>query len=260
MKTPTSTVLCLAALLLGGCGPAATPPPPTPTPSPVPTATATLTPTPPPTNTPTATPDRTATQSAKSTEQARKQSDDAQAMLAEMEIPTDSGRLGFYQTSAVPIFLSEHSQWNFEPFAEDLKAGDFVISTEVTWTTDAIVSCGFFFRSENDFEHGDQYLFEFLRLSGLPAWHIAYLKDGKYYNEPSGLRFSDALDQTSGATNTIVLVAKGGTFDVYINDHKEGTYYDYSEQRADGKFAFSAMQDSGTTICLFANTVIWVYE
>ena len=262
MKTIFVALICTTALLLAACGPAATPPPtaaptsaPTATQAPTSTATATLA----PTATPTATPNATATAAAVATAEAQRQSSAVKTELESLGIAVDIGSLGFYQSQPQEIVLTEYQQWTYDPFAGDFGAADFVISTDVTWDTDAIMTCGLFFRSEANFKEGDQYLFQFLRLSGLPAWEIAYLKDGKYQNSVAGAA-SSAIDQTNGATNEIVLAVQDDKFTLYINDVRQGSYYDYSKQRLDGKFAFSAWQDSGTTTCSFENTAVWVYK
>ena len=260
MKTIFVALICTTALVLTACGPAATPPP-TAAPTSAPTATLapTSTPTLPPTATPTATPNATATAAAIATAQAQEQSDAVKAELEALGIAVDTGKLGFYQAQPQDIVLSEYQQWIYDPFAGDFGAGDFVLSTDVTWDTDAIMTCGVMFRSEANFEQGAQYMFEFLRLSGLPAWGIAYMKDGRAQNSVAGAT-SGAINQESGATNKIVLAAEGEKFTLYINGVRQGSYYDYSKQRLDGKFAFSAWQDSGTTTCSFENTAVWVYK
>jgi hypothetical protein len=259
MNTRFLTLVTLVFVLLAGCSPAATPTPPPPLPTATATPAPTSTPTPLPTATPTATPNATATQAARATAQAEEQSAQVKSELEALGIPVDTGSLGFYQAQPQEIVLTEYQQWTYDPLAGDFGAGDFVISTDVTWDTDAIMTCGFFFRSEDNFEQGAQYLFQFLRLSGLPAWEIAYLKDGKYENSVAGAA-SSAIDQESGATNKIVLAVEGEKFTLYINDERQGSYYDYSKQRLDGKFAFSAWQDSGETTCTFENTAVWVYK
>lgn len=247
-----------------GCGVMAPKATPTAVPSDTPTLTLTplptYTPTVLPTSTPTATPNAAATQSARVTEQTEKESADLTDNLAELGVAVDTGSLGFYQLTPQKIEILEHNSWNYVPFAEDITPSDFVLSTDITWDTPGLATCGIIFRSEKNFEKGAQYIFQMLRLSGLPAWDIEYIKDGFYENSPAQIKTSGAIDQANGATNHIVLVAEGEKFTLYINGVRQGSYYDYSKQRLEGKLGFYAWQDAGDSTCTFENTAIWVYK
>ena len=256
----------LAALALilaaAGCAPAATPTPAPPTPTPTPTFAPTSTPTPVPTNTPTATPNATATQAALATAQAEQLSASVKSELEALEIPVDTGSLAYYQPEPQFIELTEHQQALVAdlPSSEGLSASDFVLSTDITWDTPGLATCGFVFRSEGSLVDGASYLFQILRLSGAPGWDIEYWKDGTWQNSPVPPSASSAIEQANGATNHIVLVAEGEKFTMYINGVRQGSYYDYSKQRLNGTFEFSAWQDSGNSTCTFENTAVWVYE
>jgi hypothetical protein len=54
-----------------------------------------------------------------------------------------------------------------------------------------------------------------------------------------------------------LLIAENEKFTVYINDVRQGNFFDYSKQRLDGIFGFSGNEDSGTSTCTFAYTWIW---
>jgi hypothetical protein len=56
-----------------------------------------------------------------------------------------------------------------------------------------------------------------------------------------------------------MLVAKGNVFTVYINGVRQGDFYDFGNSLTNGSFAFTALQDSGTSSCKFDNSWIWVY-
>ena len=91
--------------------------------------------------------------------------------------------------------------------------------------------CGAIFRSEPDMDKGKQYQFVFLRFSGLPAWAIEVHEYGQFRNSPTKTKFSDALDLDNGATNEFMLVVQDDHFTLYLNEARQGTYYDYSKQR-----------------------------
>jgi hypothetical protein len=197
---------------------------------------------------------------ARVTQQAEKESADLQGDLETLGISTETGSLGWYELLPEELELVDYNTWTWRPFAEGVSASDFVLSTDITWDTTGLVTCGFLFRSEPNFGEGAKYIFEFLRFSGLPAWAIEYSEANRILNSPTGTKFSSALDLSNGARNSIVLVAEEGEFTVYINDVRQGTFYDYSEQRLEGEFAFYGWQESGVSTCRFENTAVWVYK
>jgi len=225
-----------------------------------PTATSTLTPTATststavPTNTPTITPDRAATRQAQLAAEIR-------SLLDEAGLPSGTGRVGWVQTEPQEIEITGDEGY-YNTFAEDVNAADFVIQTEMTWETDSWPSCGIYFRSDDQFGRGSHYTLYFLRFSGLPAWVIWYYKDGTWSTSITGqnAKFSSYMDMTDGATNAIMLAAQDNEFQLFVNGHFEGKYYDYSDYRGLGHFAFVAAQDAGHTTCSWDNTWIWVYK
>ena len=234
---------------------------PAPTDTPVPTDTATPLPTdtPIPSDTPTATPDFAATEAAEATAAAEVAIADIRDQLALVGVPADVGSLGWVQDEPVAISLDGAWVWNYEPFAEDLLASDFVISTDVTWEATGLLICGLIFRSEANFEVGSQYKFLYLRLSGLPAWAINYYDKGLFQTS-IWQSTAAGIDMGNGATNRLVLWAEGGKFNLFINDSRVGTYYDYSEKASEGYFAFMADQESGQSTCTYENTWVWLLD
>jgi len=235
---------------------------PLPTDTPVPTDTPTPIPTdtPVPTDTPTITPARTATRAAQLTATAEVVIADIREQLEAVGAPTDVGYLGWLQDEPVSIDLSGAGDAIYDPFAQDLEASDFVISSDVTWEATNIVVCGMMFRSEPNFEKGSQYQLLFLRFSGLPAWAIEYYRYGEFQKSVTTVKFSDYLDLDNGATNHLVMWAEGGKFTIYINDTRVGDFYDYSESAYEGYFAFFATQDAGQSNCTFENTWVWMLK
>ena len=205
---------------------------------------------------PTATPNVTATAGAKATETADSILGELDLLLADTDIPYKDGYLAWQQTKPLAINLSgpDHQILAID---DELTAGDFVLKSDVTWTASGIIICGAVFRSEPDLERGKQYRFLFLRLSGLPAWEIDVFEFGQYRNSPTDTKFSGALDQGNGRTNEFVLVAQDDEFNLYINQNREGRFFDYSKQRTQGSFAFLGFQDSGDGSCEFENSWVW---
>jgi hypothetical protein len=215
---------------------------------------------PPPTAMPSPTPNAAATRSAQATQTAAVRANEIKAILAQYDIPADTGHLLWDQDQPIAITLTG-PEAEFKPFATDISASDFVIQTDVTWETNSWPICGIWFRSDKNFEDGAQYRFLFLRLSGLPAWDIEYHKYDRFvFNVTGQVKYSNDLDLNDGATNQFLIVADGNEFTVYINGNRQGRYFDDSKKLSEGYFAFSGMQDGNETTCTFKNTWIWALK
>jgi hypothetical protein len=253
-------VLLLASIMLTSCGslgaisPADTAVPPSDTPAPVPTST------PLPTDTatpvPTATQDAAATAAAQATAGAESVLSELDKVLGESDIPYKDGHLVWQQTEPLAINMQGPAN-KYEELDGDLTAGNFILKSEVTWTASGLLFCGAIFRSEPDIARGKQYQFLYLRLSGAPAWAIEVHNFGRAQNSPSGVKFSDALDLGNGATNQFILIANDNEFTLFINNMRQGRFYDNSSQRSEGMFAFFGLQDSGQGSCEFNNSWVW---
>lgn len=255
-------ILMIAALACGGTAPQPTPEPtatpvkptstPEPTETPVPTDTATPLP-------PTPTPDAAATAAVRATQSASDALGELDALLGDTDIPYKDGSLLWKQAKPLKVSLTG-PDYQIADVDEDLTAGNFIFKSDITWEASGIVICGVIFRSEPNLMEGRQYQFPYLRLSGLPAWAIEVHEFGRFKNSPTDIKFSDALDLENGATNQLVLVVQDDNFTVYINQVRQGRFYDYSKQRMDGYFGFLASQDAGNGYCEFENSWVWSLE
>jgi hypothetical protein len=238
-------VVSLACASMGG-EPTKTPQPPTETPLPTNTATAI----------PTATPNLTATAVAKAEEAEAKVLAELDDVLGDTEIPYKDGKLAWAQDESLEIrLLGPDSE--YLPFAEDVVSKNFILKSEMTWSSTGILICGSIFRSEPDLEQGKQYAFVLLRFSGAPAWEIDFNNFGYFQNSPTKTQFSSALNQENKSTNEFVLVAQDEQFNVYINGVRQGRFFDYSKQSTEGRFGFLAGQDFGEGSCVCKNTWVW---
>lgn len=226
------------------------------TPTNTPEPTFTPLPTDTPTPEPSPTPNITATAAAQATESASSVLAELDKYLDDSDISYKNGHLLWQQTKPLAMRLSGPES-DIQKIEDDLTAENFVFKSDVTWEATGLVLCGAAFRSEPDVQKGKQYLFSYLRLSGLPAWAIEVYEFGQYKNSPTDVRFSAAVDLKNGAKNTFMLVVQDDSFTVYINRVREGKFFDYSKQRSDGAFAFMASQDSGTGSCEFENSWVW---
>jgi hypothetical protein len=260
MKKVTCFTL-LMFLLLSACGTLPLGAAPTPTALPTDTLqpTASQTPLPTLTSTPTETPDVTATAAFSATLAADDVMSELDKVLGDTDIPYKKGHLVWQQEDPLSIEMEGPDSQILE-IDEDLTAGDFIFKSDVTWDATGLLLCGATFRSEPDLLKGKQYQFLFLRFSGLPAWAIEVHEFGQYRNSPTKTKFSDALDLDNGATNQFVLAVQDDHFTLYLNNARQGTYYDYSKQRAEGSFGFLAIQQSGRGSCEFENSWVWTLD
>jgi len=221
----------------------------------VPAPTATISPT--DTPVPTSTPDAAATAAFSATQSAsdvRNELDDL--FEGSDEVSYQEGSLLWKQPDPISINMRGPDD-SFIPLDEDISAGNFIIKSDVTWEATGILICGLIFRSEPDITDGKQYAFLFLRFSGAPAWDIEVHQFGRFRNSPTGVNYSQDVDLRNGKTNQILIVVQDDHFIVYINQERQGRFFDYSKQRMDGYFGFLASQDSGNGTCEYENTWIW---
>lgn len=242
-------------LALAGCGGAAvTPTPPPPTATLVPTNTPTSLPTSTPTST--ATPDVTATAAAAATAEMDQKLNEIAPDLDELGYDTSSGTLIYFEPSPVEVTADSYMEDVAQLILED-PVKDFILQADIGWnSTSGLAGCGIIFRSEADLERGAQYQYYMLRLSGAPAWDIAYYRYGEYqYGLVSDMQFTTAIDERQDAVNTITLIVKGDTIESIINTTKSRDTSD--KKLTEGQIALLAWQESGKTTCTFSNVWVW---
>jgi len=269
----TILVVCMLFLLLVGCKPTtvATPAPTQPaTEAPKPTEPPTDTPLPPPTDTPTPmptdtpaptdtpTPDLTATAALVASQTAEALLADITKELERVGVSAGEGSLGWIMTEPVTIKVDSYNTTLYSEFEPSFSAADYVLHADVTWeSTGGWALCGVMMRSEADFDKGEQYRFQMIRLSGMPSWDIERWNYGEWVATASNqIIDSKSMDQENGATNTVTIVAKEGVFSVHINDDKSKNVLDSKVK--EGNFAFMNWQDTGETTCTFTNAWVWV--
>jgi hypothetical protein len=264
----------LINLLLIGCGlaataaPTSTPVPPTSTPlpsatstpSPLPTATATSAPTSTPTQVPSATPNRTATASANQTATAEAINAALAPALEAYGVDPADGHLAFADEDPGRLELSSYGETDNLVLKEVGKLTDFVVESEITWKTSGALSlCGITFHAEDDLAQGLQNRFFIMRLQFDPGWTVWRWQYGQFQSFVSDhwLPSSHIHDKNS-SSNVLGLVVKGPDINVFINGKKERQVED--PKLKEGLLALSAFQESGSTMCQFKNTWVWVFD
>ncbi len=252
---------CFILIFLNACSaiPALAPATPTLTSTLTFTPTFTPLPTETPTLTPTSTPDMSTTAVAQATETSDAVLAELDKIIKDGEVAYKDGHLAWKQVKPMKVTLSGPGG-DYVEVDRDLTADNFILKTDVTWEASGIILCGVTFRSEPNIEKGKQYKLVYLRLSGLPAWEIEFFENGRFKNTPTKTQYSNAIDQSNGATNQLVLVAQDEQFTIYINRARQGRFFDYSKQSMDGNIAFRAEQDSGKGSCKFENSWLWALK
>jgi len=249
----------LACSILQG-QPAATPTPPaseTPQATATPPPSPTDTPVPTPSKTPTSTPDLRATAAAKSTQAAEAILAQIETQLQEINRSTQQGHLAWFADEPIDVLVDQYGTTVYVPLESDLTFSDFVLHVEVTWDSKTgFAGCGIIFRSEEDFERGEQYLFQTMRLSGLPAWDVELWRYKEWQSTLTGeIKFSSAIDLAAGSTNEYLLVVEESLLTIYANGSRLGAVTIL--RRSEGAFAFFAWQESGETTCTFDKAWVW---
>ena len=232
---------------------------PTDTPTSTPTAMPTNTPN--PTNTPTTTPDLTETAAVAATQQAEEFLSEIEPVLQAIGYSTDDGYLGWVSDGPTSITIDSYSSYSWrmvDPFQE---FSNFILRADMTWeSTSGLILCGFVFRAGGiDLPQTPYYLFQTIRLSGMPAWDVEYWKFGQLQsNITGGVREDAAINQDQGSTNEFLMVVDGNTFKAYVNHENLGGATISTLES--GLLGFYAWQESGETTCTFDNAWAWVLE
>ena len=235
-------------------------PAPSATPTPIDTPQPTATQVPTDTPDPTATPDRAATAAAQSTAQASEAIAAIDSELQKYGLSTRQGFLGWLGSEPEEIVIETYNTMNYVPVAGGQRFSDFVLKVDVTWdSSSGLAGCGVIFRSDDNLEKGEQYRFQTLRLSGLPAWDVELWEFDDWQATVTGkAKVNEAIDQEASAVNTYILNAQGNLLVVYANDIRLGQV---SVTRfSDGKIAYMGFQESGKTTCTFSNAWIWALK
>jgi hypothetical protein len=168
---------------------------------------------------------------------------------------TDSGSLVYDYDIPMTMTVDQYMVYWPEPIT-DSALKDFVLHVDIRWDwTSGLAGCGIMFRAEDDLERGARYLFELMRLSGAPGWHMSYEKFNRIQANLVDYRPDAVIKDEPNSTNNIMLVVQADLLQVYINGKKmrEVRYSKLSE----GGIAFLTWQESGETTCAFRNTWVW---
>lgn len=270
-RRPTQTALALLILAVAssacqvtGSEPAGAAAVATPVPSPKITVTPTPTSSPAPTSTPT--PTLAPTIDFAATERAREAAEEEQALeeihevLDRIGIRPDSGSLAWRASSPIVIPMTDYHSTIYHSIGGGQEFSNFVLYYRVTWkSSSGLAGCGSILRSEADLSLGEQFRFNTLRLSGLPAWFVQLVDNGRLVSTVSGnAKFSDAISMEDNSTNEFILVLDGSVLTIYANGTRLGQVTIL--RRSSGFNGVFGWQESGTSSCTFDGAWIWALE
>lgn len=177
-------------------------------------------------------------------------------VLQEVGHSTSTGSLAWTQSGSVVLNLPAGPALKYESISGSESFSNFVIHYNVTWDTSGLAGCSLMFRAEEDLDDGQYYEFNTLRFSGAPGWDVELYDNGSYQSTATGnIKFSNKMDLENGATNNYVLVAEDSLLTVYINGSRASSVTVFT--RSEGRFAFEAWQQDGSTTCTFEDGWIW---
>ena len=175
--------------------------------------------------------------------------DASQGEIAWVHPPANLDVEGFEQYAYVNQFIST-------------VAGDFVVSTDITWNTRFGTSgCGLVLRTDGNEEALDQYLVIATRGANGHVF-FAPMIDGEVVEDRIEDMYARGIDplfsSANDTTNRLTVVGRGTQFDVYTNGTLVGQVSDDLYQR--GFIALVALNQSGRTVCQFDNTWLWLFS
>ena len=264
--TPNPEVLAATSAAQTVAAYSPTPPPtntPVPTNTPIPTNTPTPiptnTPTPTPTNTktPTATIDYKATDAVKATQTTEAQIAQVKSDLEAVDITLGEGKLVLFDPASYDVTVKSYNSYNYAYVGKDLIATDFMMKVDIKWeSTMGFAVCGIIFRGDKDIQNGSYYIFQAMRFSGLPAFDIEYIENGRFNANLLGkVKYNNIIDLKNGATNSYILSIAKGSFFVYANGKRIAAAD--SSKLTKGVLAYYTWQESGETTCSFSKAWVW---
>lgn len=184
-----------------------------------------------------------------------------QSELVQYGISPDEGQLGWVHP---PVEISVEGYLQYDWDVDLVRVvDDFVIAADITMNTQfGSTGCGYALRSDGKEEAVNQYVTIATR-GGSGRVLFGTMVDGNLVRDDSKDIFAGAVDPNfewqNDETNRVAVVGRGNTFSIYTNGLFIGDITtDNSLER--GLVAFIALNESGTTHCLFENAFLWLLE
>ncbi|KAA3647727.1 MAG: hypothetical protein DWQ07_01720 [Chloroflexi bacterium] len=144
------------------------------------------------------------------------------------ELPTygvspDEGRIAWIHPPET-LEISGYLQYDYKNRFAGTVATDFVVSTDITWdTSGGLAGCGFALRADGNVDALNSYLAIASR-GGNGRVEFASIVEGelKNFKDLYAYGIDPNFQWQNNTTNTLAIVGRGGTFEVYTNGVKIG--------------------------------------
>ena len=238
-----------------------TSPPNAPTSTPQPTATAE------PSETRQATPNKAPTQNADPQETDAAKTDFAGAALTEVSSKLDavgetmgSGSIAYWNSDPMAVTSSKPNVITYQLLDSSIQGADFAFHSNITWEVKqkvGLVYCIMMFRISGDIAMDPWYMMRMGRISG--AGHILFdvMQNWNIIGESNG-DISNYIRVGNGDTNEVLLVARANQFTAYVNGKQVSVWWNAKIDL--GSFGFGTLQDTGTSVCTFADSWIYTFD
>lgn len=231
----------------------------TPTNTPLPTATIA------PTEASTPTANTAATQDVRKQETAEAGTNFAGEVLTSVSDSLDAvgetmgaGSVVYWNPGSIPVTSSKANVVTYQLLDSTIQGADFAFHSNITWEVKqkvGLVYCIMMFRISGDIDMDPWYMMRMGRISG--AGHILFdvMQNWNIIGE-SGGDISDYIRVGNGDSNEVLVVARANQFTAYVNGKQVSVWWNTKIDQ--GAFGFGTLQDTGTSVCTFADS--WIYD
>ncbi|HEY5118414.1 MAG TPA: hypothetical protein VII90_03080 [Anaerolineales bacterium] len=212
-----------------------------------------------------ATPNKAKTQQAQQAQTAAAATEFAGAVLGEVQSKLDeagemmgSGSVVYFNPNPIPVESSKANIVTHQELDSSIQGADFAFHSNITWEVKqkvGIVYCLMMFRISGDLNMDPWYMMRMGRISG--AGHILFdvMQNWTIIGESNG-DISNYIRVGNGDTNDVLLVARANQFTAYVNGKQVSVWWNTKIDQ--GGFGFGTLQDTGTSVCTFADN--WIYD
>ncbi len=172
--------------------------------------------------------------------------------------PMGPGTVVYWNPDAIPVESSKANMITHQELDSSIQGADFAFHSSITWEVKqkvGIVYCLMMFRIPGDINMDPWYMMRMGRISG--AGHILFdvMQNWRFIGE-SDVSISNYIRVGNGDTNDVLLVARANQFTVYVNGKQVSVWWNTKIEQ--GGFGFGTLQDTGTSVCTFADN--WIYD
>jgi hypothetical protein len=172
--------------------------------------------------------------------------------------PMGAGSVVYWKPDAIPVESSKANVVTHVELDSSIQGADFAFHSNITWEVKqkiGIVYCLMMFRISGDLNMDPWYMMRMGRISG--AGHILFdvMQNWTIIGESNG-DISNYIRVGNGDSNDVLLVARANQFTAYVNGKQVSVWWNTKIDQ--GAFGVGTLQDTGTSVCTFADN--WIYD